>query len=340
MFILSLQTKFRIVFSITIISLILPILKNKKLYIIALSFILALLLFIWGFNFLKGKDIFNNENLYYIEYSEVNGLIRSNPVVINGLRVGQIRDIYFNPDLSGSLVVQIALTNNFPVPDNSIARIFSSDLMGSKAIELQLGTSKTFLQPNDTLMSSIEASLMDEVNAQVLPLKNKAETLLSSLDSLVVIMQTILNENAKDNIFSSLQNISATIKNLEKTTATIDIFVGQEQSRLASILYNVELITRNLEQNNNEITRMLSNMANFSDTLVSANIGSAIRNADVSLAELSRLLESVNKGQGTMGQILKNDTLYFQLEKSAEELNNLLEDIRLNPKRYVKISVF
>jgi phospholipid/cholesterol/gamma-HCH transport system substrate-binding protein len=315
-------------------------LKNKKLYIIALSFILALLLFIWGFNFLKGKDIFNNENLYYIEYSEVNGLIRSNPVVINGLRVGQIRDIYFNPDLSGSLVVQIALTNNFPVPDNSIARIFSSDLMGSKAIELQLGTSKTFLQPNDTLMSSIEASLMDEVNAQVLPLKNKAETLLSSLDSLVVIMQTILNENAKDNIFSSLQNISATIKNLEKTTATIDIFVGQEQSRLASILYNVELITRNLEQNNNEITRMLSNMANFSDTLVSANIGSAIRNADVSLAELSRLLESVNKGQGTMGQILKNDTLYFQLEKSAEELNNLLEDIRLNPKRYVKISVF
>lgn len=314
--------------------------KNKKLYIIALSFILALLLFIWGFNFLKGKDIFNNENLYYIEYSEVNGLIRSNPVVINGLRVGQIRDIYFNPDLSGSLVVQIALTNNFPVPDNSIARIFSSDLMGSKAIELQLGTSKTFLQPNDTLMSSIEASLMDEVNAQVLPLKNKAETLLSSLDSLVVIMQTILNENAKDNIFSSLQSISATIKNLEKTTATIDVFVGQEQSRLASILYNVELITRNLEQNNNEITRMLSNMANFSDTLVSANIGSAIRNADVSLAELSRLLESVNKGQGTMGQILKNDTLYFQLEKSAEELNKLLEDIRLNPKRYVKISVF
>jgi phospholipid/cholesterol/gamma-HCH transport system substrate-binding protein len=315
-------------------------LKNKKVYSVALSFVLALVLFIWGFNFLKGKDIFNKEQLYFVEYDEVNGLIKSNPIVINGLTVGQVRDIYFHPSLNGKLIVVIALTTDFPVPDNSVARIFSSDLMGSKAIELQLGDSKTQLKPNDTLMSSIEASLMDEVNAQVLPLKNKAETLLSSVDSLVVILQTILSENAKDNIYSSLQSVSATIKNLERTTSVIDSVVGTESSRISSILYNVELITRNFEQNNSEINTILSNMAALSDSLAKADIGSVVQHADASMAELNKLLDAINRGQGTVGQMMQNDTLYYQLEKSAEELNKLLEDVRLNPKRYVKFSLF
>jgi phospholipid/cholesterol/gamma-HCH transport system substrate-binding protein len=315
-------------------------LKNRKVYTVALSFVLALVLFIWGFNFLKGKDVFNKEQLYFVEYNQVNGLIRSNPVVINGLRVGQVRDIYFHPSLNGKLIVVIALTTKFPVPENSIARIFSSDLMGSKAIELQLGTSKIYLKPNDTLMSSIEASLMDEVNAQVLPLKIKAETLLSSVDSLVVILQTILNENAKDNIFSSLQSVSATIQNLERTTLVIDSVVSTESSRISSILYNIELITRNFEQNNGEINTILSNMAALSDSLVKADIGSVVHHADASLAELNKLLDAINRGQGTVGQMMQNDTLYYQLEKSAEELNKLLEDVRLNPKRYVKFSLF
>ncbi|MBS4060770.1 MAG: MCE family protein [Bacteroidetes bacterium] len=315
-------------------------LKNRKVYTVALSFVLALVLFIWGFNFLKGKDVFNKEQLYIVEYKEVNGLIKSNPVVINGLRVGQVRDIYFHPSLNGKLIVVLALTTKFPVPDNSIARIFSSDLMGSKAIELQLGTSKTYLMPNDTLLSSIEASLMDEVNAQVLPLKNKAETLLSSVDSLVVILQTILSENAKDNIFSSLQSVSATIQNLERTTLVIDSVVSTESSRISSILYNIELITRNFEQNNGEINTILSNMAALSDSLVKADIGSVVHHADASLAELNKLLDAINRGQGTVGQMMHNDTLYYQLEKSAEELNKLLEDVRLNPKRYVKFSLF
>ncbi|MDO8896828.1 MAG: MCE family protein, partial [Bacteroidales bacterium] len=191
-----------------------------------------------------------------------------------------------------------------------------------------------------TLKSSVEASLMDEVNAQVLPLKIKAETLLSSVDSLVVILQTILNENAKDNIFSSLQSVSATIQNLERTTLVIDSVVSTESSRISSILYNIELITRNFEQNNGEINTILSNMAALSDSLVKADIGSVVQHADASLAELNKLLDAINRGQGTVGQMMQNDTLYYQLEKSAEELNKLLEDVRLNPKRYVKFSLF
>ncbi|HQQ12558.1 MAG TPA: MlaD family protein [Bacteroidales bacterium] len=314
--------------------------KKKKVYLVALLFIAALVLFIWGFNFLKGKDIFNSEDIYYVEYESVNGLIKSNPVVLNGLRIGQVRDINFHPDMSGRLIVQLAITSDFPIPSNSVARIYSSDLMGSKAVEIQLGSAKTLINPNDTLMSAVEASLMDEVNAQVLPLKNKAEGLISSVDSLVVIMQTLLNENAQGNIIESLQSVARTIKNLEKTTATVDNIVTAEQSRLASILYNIELITRNLEENNGQISKILSNAANLSDTLVNADVAGTVKNVNASLAELNFMLSTINSGQGSVGKIMTNDTLYYQLERSAEQLNKLLEDVRINPKRYVKFSLF
>jgi phospholipid/cholesterol/gamma-HCH transport system substrate-binding protein len=315
-------------------------LKNKKVYIVALAFISALLLFIMGFNFLKGKDIFNREMIFVVEYDEVNGLVKSNPVLIRGLRVGQVRDIYFHPSMNGKLIVTLAVTTKMPIPVNSIARIYSSDLMGSKAIELQLGNSTKFLRQNDTLQSAVEASLMDEVNAQVLPLKNKAETLLSSIDSLVTIVQAILSDNARDNLMGSLQSITSTIKNLENTTGTIDSFVTSQQSRLSSILYNIELITRNIEQNNSEINRSIRNLAVITDSLAKADIPGAVRNADAALSELNQLLASINRGEGTVGQMMQNDTLYQQLEQSAEALRSLLEDIRTNPKKYVKFSVF
>lgn len=314
--------------------------KNKKVYIVALAFISALLLFIMGFNFLKGKDIFNREMIFVVEYDEVNGLVKSNPVLIRGLRVGQVRDIYFHPSMNGKLIVTLAVTTKMPIPVNSIARIYSSDLMGSKAIELQLGNSTKFLRQNDTLQSAVEASLMDEVNAQVLPLKNKAETLLSSIDSLVTIVQAILSDNARDNLMGSLQSITSTIKNLENTTGTIDSFVTSQQSRLSSILYNIELITRNIEQNNSEINRGIRNLAVITDSLAKADIPGAVRNADAALSELNQLLASINRGEGTVGQMMQNDTLYQQLEQSAEALRSLLEDIRTNPKKYVKFSVF
>jgi len=315
-------------------------LNTKRTYIVALSFIAALMVFIWGFNFLKGNDVFMKERVFYAVYQNVNGLIQSNPVVINGMRVGQVTKLYFHPDMSGRIIAVISLRNNFPLPDNSIARIFSSDLMGSKAIDLKLGNSSVDALSGDTLHTTIEASLMDEVNAQVAPIKKKAEGLISSLDSLVTIVQTILNEDSKENLIQSLQNISLTFKNLENTTANIDTLVSGERTRIAGILRNVELITRNFEKNSDELNQIMQNATTFSDSLAASNIAGTIRKADKSLNELAQILDKLNKGQGTAGMLLQNDTLYLEIEKSAAELNKLLEDVRLNPKRYVKISLF
>lgn len=314
--------------------------KSTKLILVGLSFVAALFVFFWGFNFLKGRDIFNRERIFFVEYNDVSGLITSNPVLIKGFRVGQVKNIYFHPAMDGRLVVEISVTDKVLIPSNTIAKIYSSDLMGSKAIELILGNSAAMAAHNDTLKSAVEASLMEEVNAQVIPLKNKAESLLSSVDSLVTIVQALISENVKQNLNQSLQSISGTIRNLESTTGNIDNIVVQQQSRIASILYNIEMISRNIEQNNSNITRTIQNLTALTDSLAKADIASAVRHADSSLVQLNKLMQGINAGQGTMGQLMQNDTLYRRLEESAEELRKLLEDVRLNPKRYVKISVF
>ncbi len=137
-----------------------------------------------------------------------------------------------------------------------------------------------------------------------------------------------------------MKNISLTFKNLENTTANIDTLVTGERRRIAAILRNVELITRNFEKNSNDINHIISNTSAFSDSLAAADIAGTLRRADQSLEELNKVIQSINAGKGTAGMLLHNDTLYFELERSAAELNKLLEDVRLNPKRYVKFSLF
>ncbi len=314
--------------------------NTKRTYIVALSFLVALFVFIWGFNFLKGNDVFVKERAFYAIYNNVNGLIKSNPVVINGMRVGQVSDLYFHPDASGRIIAVLSMRSNFPLPDNTMARIFSSDLMGSKAIELRLGNSSVNAKSGDTLATAVESSLMDEVNAQVAPIKMKAEGLISSLDSLVTIVQSVLNEESKENLIQSLQNISLTFKNLQNTTSNLDTLVTDERKRITGILRNVELITHNFEKNSDELNRIMKNTSTFTDSLAKTDIAGTLRKADKSLTELTLILEKLKNGEGTAGMLLQNDTLYFELQKSAAELNKLLEDVRLNPKKYVKISVF
>lgn len=314
--------------------------KSRYPYYVAFSFIAALALFIWGFNFLKGKDVFSRERVFYAEYDDVNGLIKANPVTISGMRVGQVSDLYFHPNMQGSILVTISLNTKFPIPQNSVARIFSSDLMGSKAIDIQLGDSPVMANSRDTLRTSLEASLMDEVNAQVAPLKVRAESLLSSLDSLVVIVQAVFSDAARENITSSLGSITNTLNNLERTTTSIDSAVIEERVRIGNILYNVEQFSASLEENSEDFGRMVQNLAVLSDSLKELELPQTLKKVDASFDQVNMLVNKLNQGEGTLGMLLHNDTLYFELERTAEEMNLLLEDIRKNPKKYVRFSLF
>ncbi len=316
--------------------------KKRKFMpvIIGISFIAAIAIFVWGYNFLKSSGLFKNEKVYYASYQEVNGLIKANPVVINGLRVGQVKDVYFNPDMSGNIIVTITLTTDFPIPDNTIAGIFSSDLMGSKAIELNLGDSKNILKPGDTLATSVEAGLMEEVNAQVQPIKAKAENLLGSLDTLVIAFQSVFNENARDNLKKSFNSIEGTFANLQNATSNIDTLVQTQSRTISSILTNLDSLSLALNESKGNISNIITNIETISDSLSKTNIPGTFATLNKTLDDLQGILMQINEGDGTVGKLVNNDSLYMELTNASASLDSLLMDIRKNPKRYVKFSLF
>ncbi len=305
-----------------------------------LAFIGAIALFVWGFSFLKGRGLFQNQDYYYAIYNQVGGLVQSSPISINGVKVGLVSDVYFEEKMTGLVVVRMRITTKFPIPSNSIARIYSSDLMGSRAVEIIPGNSLVYAKPGDTLAGSVEASLKEEVNQQVAPLKRKAEDMISSFDSVLMALQAVFNEESRANISGSFASIRVSLRNIEHTTSNIDTFVTAQKGRLGNILANVESVSNNLKANNQEISAVIRNIRVMTDTLSRLRVYHTMNNLDMSLAQVATILQKIEKGEGSAGKLLADDSLYNNLTKAGRELELLLEDIRRNPKRYVRVSVF
>ena len=314
--------------------------RRSKPFIIGFTFILAIVIFVWGFNYLKGRDLFKKQEFLYARYHTVNGLVAAKPIYVNGLQVGQVSRLYFAPDMSGDVIVELVIQSKFPIPKNSTAHIFSADLMGSKSITLILGDSKEIVTSGDTLQTSVEGSLMESVNKQVAPLKAKAEVLMGSVDTLITAFNAVMNDKSVQNLSTSIEDIQSTFKNLSSTTSRLDDLVTSEGNRLSSILANVDSLSLTLSNNREGLSNIISNFESISDSLSKANIAEVIHKADSSISSLNQILAKINEGQGTAGKLMNNDSLYRELNKSAEELNKLLKDVRENPKRYVKFSLF
>ena len=314
--------------------------KYKKEIGIGLIFIVALVLFIWGFSFLKGFNLFKEQRVVYAVYQQVSGLSRANPVSINGLKVGQVSDIYFEPGFSGNIIVKLTIETQIPIPRNSIALIYSSDLMGSKAIDLKLGNDSLYIKNGDTLATKVEASLKEAVNQQIQPLKAKAEELIVSIDSVVTVIKQIFSEKARENLTSSLASVQKTFENLENASFNLDQMIAAEKVRFGEIMYNLESITSTIEENKENIDNMLSNFSTLSDSLAKAKIPQTFANINRVGGDVAGIVDKINNGEGSIGMLVNDEALYNDLQRSAEQLNLLLEDIRINPKRYVRFSLF
>ncbi|HOW24358.1 MAG TPA: MlaD family protein [Bacteroidales bacterium] len=307
---------------------------------IGLVFIVALILFVWGLNFLKGKTLLKPERNFFAVYERIDGLIVANPVNINGFAVGQVTKIEFESETSPLIVVEFVLDKKIRIPENTVARIYSQDLLGGKSIDLILGDSPEYCEPGDTLSSSIEQSLREEVNRQVEPIRRKAENLISSIDSMVTIIQMVFNENMRDDLIASVASLKSTFGNLANTSSAIDTLVMTQQKKLTDIIGHIESITHNLQNSNAEITNVLSNFSAISDTIAQMKISSTLSDLSQTLADISVIAEKINRGEGSMGLLINDQKLYDNLVTSSIELNLLLEDLRLNPQRYVSVSVF
>ncbi|MBE0637101.1 MAG: MCE family protein [Bacteroidales bacterium] len=302
-------------------------------------FLAAVGLFIWGLNFLKGTDIFGQKRIFYAVYDHVEGLEPANKVKVSGLNIGQVKTLGFIPGTS-LIFAELYIKNEIPIPKNSIARVYSTDLLGGKAIEIILGDAEELAKPGDTLISEMEQSIREQVNEQVEPIRKKALALINTVDSLLMNIQSVFTEDNQNNLATSFENIRYTIQSIKSATSTLDTILTSEKSRIDNIMGNIERISYNLKENNQQITNILRNVSTISDSLAVSELPQTLRDAQAAMANLKEISDKLNRGEGSMGQLLTNDTLYFNLQQSTENLNKLLEDLRLNPKRYVKFSMF
>lgn len=301
----------------------------------------GLLILIIGINYLKGKNIFSTSKYYYAVYDRIDGLLPSSAVLVRGFQVGLVDDIYFHPKNPRKIIVKFTVfSKGLNIPQDSEAKIFSSDLFGTKAVQLIFSESNDFHKKGDTLLSAVQISLGDEINETVKPLKNKVEALVTSMDSVLVVVQHIFNDKTQKGLVSSFESINRSIRNFESTSHELNILVSGERSRLSRIFENLESITKNFRANNDKLSNVFANVDKISNDVASSNIKQAMQSLEKSLSDLSLVIEKINQGQGTIGQLTQNDSLYKNLENASKNMDLLLEDMRLRPKRYVHFSVF
>ena len=315
--------------------------KYKKEILIGITVVVAVALLFWGLNFLKGTNLLTPHNTYYAQYERVDGITVSSPVVLSGVQIGLVKAINFADPKTGKVKLTLQIDNeDVFIPKDSKAKIVSADILGSKAIQIVQGNSSEPIEPGEEFQTAVETSLKEEVNQQILPLKLKAEELIASLDSAISVVQVILNEDARKNIKSGLTEFEKTLKNLEFATRALDTLLITEKGKIARITSNLSAVTTTFKNNSDNLDNTLNNLSAISDSLAAADITQTVNNAKKALADVSEIMTKINEGEGSMGKLINNDTLYYNLEKSAEDLDKLLKDMRINPGRYVHFSIF
>lgn len=307
---------------------------------LALTAIVAVIILIWGINFLKAKALFDRNNVFYGIYDQVDGLKLSNSVIYRGYSVGQVSAIHFVGERFDKVLVQFTVNKKLEIPSNSIASIQNSDLMGSKCINLIPGEALTNAVSGDTLKAEVELGLMQQLNKQLEPLKKKAENIMVSLDTVLLALQDIFSENTNGSIRGSLKSVSRTLDNVEQASGTLNHLLSTESVRIAGILENINSITSNLENSNSDITRSLDNISTISDSLRAVNLNHSIRYLNHVLMQADSIVTKINRGKGTIGEAVNNDELYYNLTAVSENLDKLLTEFRQNPKRFINLSVF
>ena len=301
----------------------------------------GLVLLVLGVNYLKGFNPFGSSTRYYAAYQKIDGLAISNPVLVNGFKVGQVTSVKFSESGDGTLIVAFDIEEDgLRIVKDTKARIFSSDLFGTKAIELIAGASTELAVAGDTLLSETEVGIAEAVRIELMPLKNKTDQLIESVDEILTNFKAVFEDDAVQGLPVAFASFQRTITTLEHTTKQLDGMVTENRSAVASVMRNVNEITTTLKENDAAITNVISNFSSISDSLAAINFATTIARADAALASVADISARVQRGEGSLGALLASDSLHDGLVETNRQLQFLVNDLYMNPWRYVKVSVF
>ncbi len=303
--------------------------------------IIGISILILGYNFLKGYSPLKGYNKYYAVYNNVSGIVKSTQVTINGLKVGQVEEIGMLREGDASqIVVTLIVYSSIKLPQGSRAIISSQDLLGTKMIDLQLSTATTFLNNKDTLVGEIEESFSSSVSKMMSPLKDKSEQVLVTLDKVLQSMNDVFDSTGTQKLARGIHDFSGTLSHLNNITSKFDQLTTEEYDRIKAMFHHVESITQNIKNNNETISRAMKNISKITDSIAAADLTQTINNTRKVMQEFALTLEKMNKGEGSLGKLANDSSLYNNLNKSSSELASLLKDMQEYPGRYVTFSVF
>ncbi|MFC0185671.1 phospholipid/cholesterol/gamma-HCH transport system substrate-binding protein [Pseudarcicella hirudinis] len=302
--------------------------KEAKVGILALvSFVILYL----GFNFLKGSDLFSSTNKYLVVYDNVDGLVASNPVMLNGLSIGRVKSVDLMQDKQNKLLVVLEINNKISVPGRTEAILADGGLLGGKMINLRMGSGKP-LADGDTLIPVKDVGISELLKTKALPVMSNADSLLTSLRTV-----TLKFKDTGEYLNAVLKNSDKTITGLNGSVTGL---ISENRSNLAGITGNMKNLTASLVETEKGLKPLLGKFNTMADSLNALRLGQTLNETKKTVATLNKILAGLEAGQGTTGKLLKDDSLYVNLTKAMTDLDKLLIDFRLAPKRYVNISVF
>ena len=291
----------------------------------AILVIVSIILFIWGYNFLKGKNLFDTSKKLYVIFESVEGLEPSSTITIKGVTVGKVNSYSFLDNKK--VVVELSITSDYPISKSSIAELQGSSPLGGKQIVIIPNDADSNLaESGNYLQASSKLGLTDALAQQLEPLQNKIQKLLDNADVLFTNVNDVLDIQTKQNIKSSISELNKTLSEFSVASKNINGLIVDNKSKLSSTLTNFDTTSKNF--------------AKMSDSLANANLGQTVKNLEKTLINVNKLMADMEQGKGTMGKLMKDETMYNNFSKASNELELLLQDLRLNPTRYVNVSLF
>ncbi|MFC4097921.1 MlaD family protein [Euzebyella saccharophila] len=286
----------------------------------------GILLFILGFSYLKSSPLFENGKTLYVIYKDVGGLQTGTPVTINGFAVGNVTDISFK-DRGGSLLVTLFVKSDFEFSSKSPAELYDTGIIGGKGVQIKpVFDGAQLAKSGDTLPSLTQPGLTQLVQKQLTPLQRKVEGAMTNADTLLRNVNDVLDDNARKDLRETLSGLNATVASFQQSAQVLNRILSNNEGKLGTSLENFEELT--------------ANFAKLSDSLNNAGLGRTLASLESSMANLNSLMARIENGDGTLGKLMKDEELYDNLNNASRELDLLLQDFRLNPKRYVNVSVF
>lgn len=300
--------------------------KEVKIGIYAI----VILLCAWaGIRFLSGVDVFGRHAVYYARYEQVNGVQNAAAVMIRGVKIGKVSEIRVSPEDPTSVEVVLSIPRSYRLPADSEARIFSTSIMGSKAIEIVLGSSPEILESGSSINSGYTKDLMAVADSELDYYKDKITTLVENFNTTLKSLNSLVDNNNK--------SISEALSHLNSIAAGLDGAIGRDKQQLSDIVASIDKFTKALSDNSERIDNIITDVDSITSGLADRNVGASLGE---SLAELNSVLAKINGGEGTVGRLMCDEQLYANLAQASANLSALLADLKEHPKRYVHFSLF